>query len=64
MFERKIVVFVAIVFVVMRGERKNFFLLRCMNFLSRKIHLELLQCSLYLEKHYSNFKNYLEKFCI
>ena len=25
------------------------FLLRCMNFLSRKIHLELLQCSLYQE---------------
>ena len=50
MFERKIVVFVAV-----RGE-KEFFLLRCMNFLSIKFHLELLQCSLYLEKHYSNFK--------
>ena len=37
MFERKIVVFVAV-----RGERKIFFLLRCMNFLSKKIHLELL----------------------
>ena len=47
MFERKIVVFVAVVFVTMRGERNNFlffifyFLLRCMNFLSRKIDLEL-----------------------
>ena len=64
MFERKIVVFVVIVFVAMRGERNNFFiyffLLICMNFLSIKIHLELLQCSLYLEKHCSNFKEYLE----
>ena len=45
MFEKKIFVFVAV-----RGERKNclfyFILLRCMNFLSRKIDLELLQCSL------------------
>ena len=47
MFERKIVVFVAVVFVTMRGERNNFlffifyFLLRCMNFLSRNIDLEL-----------------------
>ena len=47
MFERKIVVFVAV-----RGERKNcfffvfyFILLRCMNFLRRKFDLELLQCS-------------------
>ena len=35
-----------------------------MNFLNIKIHLELLQCSLYLEKHCSNFKEYLEKFWI
>ena len=59
MFERKIVVFVAV-----RGERKNFFLLRCMNFLSRKIDLELLQYFLNLDKHCSNFKKYLEKFCV
>lgn len=47
-----------------RREKELFFQLRCMNFLSRKTHLELLQCSLYLEKHCSNFKKYLEKFCI
>ena len=46
------------------GERKNCFLLSCMIFLSRKIHLELLHCFLYLEKHCSNFKNFLEEFCI
>jgi len=62
MFERKIVVFVAVVFVTVRGERNNFFLLKCINFLSIKIHLELLQCSLYLKKHCSNFKKYLELF--
>ena len=55
--------FVAIVFVVVRGERKIFFfLLRCMNFLSRKIHLELLQCTLDQENDYSNFKKNLESF--
>ena len=51
-------------FVAVRGERKNFFLLRCMNFLSRKIDLELLQYFLNLDKHCSNFKKYLEKFCV
>ena len=33
-----------------------FFKLKCMNFLSRKIHLKLLQCSLDQENDYSNFK--------
>ena len=41
---------------VVRGERKDCFLLSCMIFLSRKIHLELLQCFLYLEIHCSNLK--------
>ena len=46
----------------MIGEKKELFLFGCLNFLRKKIHLELLQCSLYLEKHCSNFKEYLEKF--
>ena len=37
------------------------FLLRCMNFLSRKIHLELLWCFLDQENDYSNFKKKFEK---
>ena len=41
---------------VVRGERNDCFLLSCMIFLSRKIHLELLQCFLYLEIHCSNLK--------
>ena len=61
---RNIVVFVAVVFIAMRGDRENCFLLRCMNFLSRKIHLELLWCFLDQENDYSNFKKNLEKFCI
>ena len=48
---------------VVRGERKNCFLLSCMIFLSRKIHLELLQSSLDKENDCSNFKKSLEKFC-
>ena len=47
----------------MRGERKNYFLLSCLIFffLSGKIHLELLQCSLDQENYYSNFKKNFEK---
>ena len=59
MFERKIVVF-----VVVKGEREFYlfiYLLRCMNFLSRKIHLELLWCFLDQENDYSNFKKKFEK---
>ena len=44
--------------------RENCFLLSCIIFLSRKIHLKLLQGFLYLEKYCSNFKKILEKFCI
>ena len=49
---------------VVRGERRNCLLLSCMIFLSRKIHLELQQCFLYLEKHCSNLKKKMEKFYI
>ena len=59
MFERKIVVF-----VVVKGEREFYlfiYLLRCMNFLSRKIHLELLWCFLDQENDYSNFKKKIWK---
>ena len=48
---------------VVRGEKKNCFLLSYMIFLRRKIHLELLQCSLDKENYCSNFKKNLEKFC-
>ena len=47
----------------MRGERKNYFLLSylILFFLSGKIHLELLQCSLDQENYYSNFKKKIGK---
>ena len=41
--------------------RENCFLLSCIIFLSRKIHLKLLQGFLYLEKYCSNFKKNLGK---
>ena len=57
--------FVAVVNICCRCERreKELFIIELYDFLSRKIHLELLQCFLYLEKHCSNFtkkfwKNY------
>ena len=51
MFERKIVVF-----VVVKGEREFYLFIYLLNFLSRKIHLELLWCFLDQENDYSNFK--------
>ena len=46
------------------GERKNRYNSSWYNFLSRKIDLELLHCSLDLEKYCNNFKINLEKFCV
>ena len=62
-----IVVFVAIVNVCSRCERREkelFFYWVVWFLLSKKIQLELLQCFLYLEKHHSNLKKKMEKFCI
>ena len=46
------------------GERKNRYNSSWYNFLSRNIDLELLHCSLDLEKYCNNFKINLEKFCV
>ena len=46
---------------MVRGERKNFFFIELYEFLSRKIHLELLQSSRDKENYCSNFKKKFEK---
>ena len=58
-----IVVFVDVVNICCRCERreKELFFIELYDFLSRKIHMELLQCFLYLEKHCSNFKKKIGK---
>ena len=42
-------------------KEKELFFVELYDFLSRKIHLELLQYFLYLEKHCSNFKKKIGK---
>ena len=46
------------------GERKNWYNNSWDNFLSKKIDLKVLQCSLDLENYCSNFKKFLENLCI
>ena len=47
-----------------RGVRKNWYNNSWDNFLSKKIDLKVLQCSLDLENYCSNIKNFLENLCI